>query len=138
VKRQQVSLLGLAREGVDPGIAPYVAAVPPEATELVEEVAQAVSDQQVLLTDPGRAFDGDERQMAWQARKAGGYGAPTVIADRGYFSGEEIRACERAGMISLVLKPLTSGKAGGRFGKQGSSVEGSVKKGLTPHPGTYE
>lgn len=57
--------------------------------------------------------------MARQARKAGGYGALTVIADRGYFKGEETLACERAGMTPLVPKPLISGaKAGGRFGKQ--------------------
>lgn len=57
--------------------------------------------------------------MARQARKAGGYGALTVIADRGYFNGEEILACEQAGMTPLVPKPLTSGaKAEGRFGKQ--------------------
>src|SRR5438094_1146826 len=59
------------------------------------------------------------RRMAQQARKAGGYGALTVIADRGYFSGEQILACEQAGMMPLVPKPLTSGsKAEGRVGKQ--------------------
>lgn len=58
-------------------------------------------------------------KMAQQARKAGGHDALTVIADRGYFSGEEILACEQAGMMPLVPKPLTSGsKAEGRFGKQ--------------------
>ena len=58
-------------------------------------------------------------KMARLARKAGGYRALTIIADRGYFSGEEILACQRAGMTPLVPKPLTSGaKAEGRFGKQ--------------------
>ncbi|HEY9345321.1 MAG TPA: IS1182 family transposase [Inquilinus sp.] len=58
-------------------------------------------------------------KMAGQAREAGGYKALTVIADRGYFKGEEILACEQAGMTPLVPKPLTSGaKAKGRFGKQ--------------------
>ena len=43
----------------------------------------------------------------------------TVIADRGYFKGEEILACDHAGMTPFVPKPLTSGsKAEGRFGKQ--------------------
>jgi hypothetical protein len=42
----------------------------------------------------------------------------TAIADRGYFKGEEILACEAAGVTPLVPKPLTSGaKADGRFGK---------------------
>jgi transposase len=58
-------------------------------------------------------------KMAQQAREAGGHDALTVIADRGYFSGEEILACEQAGMMPLLPKPLTSGsKAEGRFGKQ--------------------
>ena len=43
----------------------------------------------------------------------------TVLADRGYFSGEQILACEQAGITALVPKPLTSGsKADGRFDKR--------------------
>jgi hypothetical protein len=43
----------------------------------------------------------------------------TAIADRGYFEGDEILACEQAGITPLVPKPLTSGaKAEGRYGKQ--------------------
>ena len=43
----------------------------------------------------------------------------TVLADRGYFSGEQILACEQAGITTLVPKPLTSGsKADGRFDKR--------------------
>jgi transposase len=58
-------------------------------------------------------------KMAQQARDAGGYEALTVLADRGYFKGEEILACDQAGMTPLVPKPLTSNaKAEGRFGKQ--------------------
>jgi transposase len=57
--------------------------------------------------------------MAGQAREAMGHEALTVVADRGYFDGEEVLACERAGIAPLVPKPLTSGaKAEGRFGKQ--------------------
>ncbi len=57
--------------------------------------------------------------MSEQAREATGHEALTVLADRGYFDGEEILACERAGITPLVPKPLTSGaKADGRFGKQ--------------------
>ena len=42
-----------------------------------------------------------------------------MVADRGYFNGEEIRACEKAAITTFVPKPLTSGsKADGRFGKQ--------------------
>ncbi len=42
-----------------------------------------------------------------------------AVADRGYFSGEEILACEKAGITVTLPKPMTSGaKARGRFGKQ--------------------
>lgn len=42
-----------------------------------------------------------------------------AVADRGYFSGEEIVACDRAGITVTLPKPLTSGaKSEGRFGKQ--------------------
>jgi transposase len=42
-----------------------------------------------------------------------------AVADRGYFSGEEILACENAGIAVTLPKPMTSNsKAEGRFGKQ--------------------
>jgi transposase len=56
--------------------------------------------------------------MANQAREAMGTEELTVIADRGYFSGDEILACDQAGMTPFVPKPLNSNsKADGRFGK---------------------
>jgi transposase len=56
--------------------------------------------------------------MAAQAKAATGADALTVLADRGYFAGAEILACEQAGSTPYVPKPLTSGaKADGRFGK---------------------
>jgi transposase len=42
-----------------------------------------------------------------------------AVADRGYFNGEEILACEQAGITVTLPKPMTSGaKSQGRFGKQ--------------------
>ena len=42
-----------------------------------------------------------------------------VVADRGYFNSEQIRACDEAGITVTLPKPLTSGaKAKGRYGKQ--------------------
>ena len=39
-----------------------------------------------------------------------------VVADRGYFKGEEILACENAGVAVTLPKPQTSGaKSKGRF-----------------------
>jgi transposase len=57
--------------------------------------------------------------MAKQARTAMGTQEITVIAERGYFKGEEILACHEAGITALVPKPLTSNnKAKGLFDKQ--------------------
>jgi transposase len=57
--------------------------------------------------------------MAKQASVAMGSTELTAVADRGYYKGEEILACEQAGITVIVPKPLTSGsKAEGRFGKQ--------------------
>jgi transposase len=57
--------------------------------------------------------------MGRQASQATGADTLTVLADRGYFSGPEVLACEEAGIVAVCPKPLTSGaKAGGRFGKQ--------------------
>jgi transposase len=42
-----------------------------------------------------------------------------AVADRGYLNGEEILACEEAGITVTLPKPMTSNsKAEGRFGKQ--------------------
>ena len=42
-----------------------------------------------------------------------------AVADRGYFNGEEILACEQGGITVTLPKPMTSGaKSDGRFGKQ--------------------
>ena len=62
---------------------------------------------------------GQLSKMDEQAQEATGNNALTVVADRGYFKGEDILACEQGGMMPYVPKPLTSGaKAEGRFGKQ--------------------
>jgi transposase len=64
----------------------------------------------------------DRRQlsnMAEQARTEMGVEALDAVADRGYYTSEEILACEEAGITVTLPKPLTSGaKAKGCFGKQ--------------------
>src|SRR6202521_4979915 len=58
-------------------------------------------------------------QMAEQARSAMGIEALTVVADRGYFKGEQVRQCDQAGITPIVPKTLTSNSlADGRFDKQ--------------------
>lgn len=57
-------------------------------------------------------------KMAGMARQAMGVDQIHVLADRGYFSGKEILACESVGAIPYVPKPYTSeSKAAGRFAK---------------------
>ncbi len=57
--------------------------------------------------------------MAEQARTEMGVEMLDVVADRGYYDGEEIKACEDADITVTLPKPMTSGaKAAGRFGKQ--------------------
>jgi transposase len=64
----------------------------------------------------------DRSQLSAMARKAkAALGAETldVVADRGYFSSQEILACKEAKVTVTLPKPVTSGvRERGRFGKQ--------------------
>lgn len=54
--------------------------------------------------------------MAQAAREAMGKKRLKAIADRGYFSGPQIKACADAGIAAILPKPTTSNaKADGRF-----------------------
>lgn len=56
--------------------------------------------------------------MALAARDAMGKRRLKAIADRGYYSGQGLKACEDAGVAALVPKPMTSNaRAEGRFDK---------------------
>ena len=80
-----------------------------KALKEVEVQLEATPDKQISLTDP------DARSMKTRGT---GIDALTVIADRGYFKGEEILACHEAGITAIVPKTMTSAaKAGGRFDK---------------------
>ncbi len=58
-------------------------------------------------------------QMANQARDALGTETVDVVADKGYYKGEEIVACEDDGITVTLPKPATSNaKAQGRFDRQ--------------------
>jgi len=57
--------------------------------------------------------------MAQQAKAVLAQEALDVVADRGYFNGDEIRACEQADITAYLPKPNTSGnKAKGLFDKR--------------------
>lgn len=86
-------------------------------------VQTAVDAQHHLIVAHEVTNVGNDRgqlaSMAQQAQTATGRRDLEIVADRGYFKGEEILACQNAGMTPFVPKPLTSGsKAEGRFGKQ--------------------
>jgi len=58
-------------------------------------------------------------EMAKLAREAIGRKSLTALADRGYYSGPQIRDCQLGGMTPLVPKTVTSGaRADGRFDKR--------------------
>lgn len=86
-------------------------------------VQSAVDDKHHLIVAHEVTNVGHDRaalaMMAEQARVATGIKDLNVVADRGYFSGEQILACDQSGITPYVPKPLTSNsKADGRFGKQ--------------------
>jgi hypothetical protein len=100
----------MATSGRGSGIVGYnVQSVVEAAHHLMvaHDVVMTGSDRQQLST------------MGGKAKGAMGVETLELLADRGYFSGEEIVACEALGVTPYVPKPLTSGaKADGRFGKQ--------------------
>jgi hypothetical protein len=58
------------------------------------------------------------KKMAEAAREALGTEKLTAIADRGYYSGEQIKACDDAGIVPLIPKSFTSNsRADGRYDK---------------------
>ena len=86
-------------------------------------VQSVVEAEHHLIVAHDVVTTGSDRQqlaaMSKKAKAAMGADRLEMLADRGYFSGEEIVACEAMGVTPYVPKPLTSGaKADGRFGKQ--------------------
>jgi transposase len=85
-----------------------------KGTGLVGYNVQAVVDaEHHLIVAHEVTNQGHDRaqlaNMARQAKTAMAAESLKVLADRGYFSGEEILACERSGATPYVPKPLTSG-----------------------------
>src|SRR5262245_29950891 len=100
----------MATSGRDTGIVGY-------------NVQAAVDTQHHLIVAHEVTNVGTDRRQLWhmaeQACAAMAVETLDVVADRGYYEGEEIRACEEAGITVTLPKPLTScAKAAGRFGKQ--------------------
>ena len=86
-------------------------------------VQTAVDTESHLIVAHEVTTSGSDRSqlanMARQAKAVLEADTLDVVADRGYFKGEEILACEQSGITVTLPKPMTSGaKASGRFGKQ--------------------
>jgi hypothetical protein len=79
-------------------------------------------EHHLIVTHEVTNVGSDRAQLAHVAKKAKATlqtDTLEAVADRGYFSGLEILACEKAGITVTLPKPMTSGiKARGRFGKQ--------------------
>src|SRR3712207_1472004 len=81
----------------------------------VEARHHLVVAHDVVMTGSDRA---QLTSMGKAAREATGANSLEVVADRGYYSGPEVLACEEAGITAHVPKTITSNAlADGRFGK---------------------
>ncbi len=100
----------MATSGKDTGIVGYNVQSAVDTTHhliVAHEVTNVVTDRSALA------------DTAELARAEMGADKLEVVADRGYYSREEILACELSGISVMLPKPQTSGAKGeGRFGKQ--------------------
>jgi hypothetical protein len=82
-----------------------------------------VIEDHLIVTHEVTNVCSDRSQLArvvTQAKAALQTDTLKTVADRGYFIGEEIVACDQAGITVTPAKPMTSGaKSEGRSGKQG-------------------
>ena len=80
------------------------------------------TDHHLIIAHEVTNTGSDRAQLAnigSRAKDALGVDKLEAVADRGYYSGEEIFACDKAGIAVTLPKPMTSGlQARGRFGKQ--------------------
>src|SRR6202045_4750780 len=86
-------------------------------------VQVAVDTEHHLIVTHEVTNDGTDRaqlaNIACRAKEVLGVEELEAVADRGYYSSEEILACHQAAITIRLPKPITSGiEAKGRFGKQ--------------------
>lgn len=78
-------------------------------------VQVAVDTQHHLIVAHEVVNEGHDRTqlvpMGLQAKEAAGTGEMTVLADRGYFNGDQVLECEGTGVLPCVPKIDTSGRA---------------------------
>ena len=86
-------------------------------------VQVAVDTEHHLIVTHEVTNSGSDRaqlaNIAMQAKEVLGVDKLDAVADRGYYSSTEIKACDDACIAVTLPKPMTSGaKSDGRFGKQ--------------------
>ena len=76
-------------------------------------VQVAIDTEHHLIITHEVTNDGSDRaqlaNIASQAKEVLGVDELEAVADRGYYSGEEILACDKAGIAITLPKPMTSG-----------------------------
>lgn len=71
--------------------------------------------------------------MGSLAKQMTGQTQPTVYADRGYYSGNEIISCEKQNIQAMVPKPITSGaRKAGRFDKRDFQYDATTDEYICP------
>ena len=112
---QQISL-------TDPDAARWRRAAAAPASSATTCRSPSTPRHHLIVTHEVTNVGSDRAQLARMAKQTKATLEATtldVVADRGYFSGEEILACDKAGITVTLPKPMTSNaKAEGRFGKQ--------------------
>ena len=107
-------------------------------------VKAAVDTKHHLIVTHEVGNEGHDRNqlspMAHLTQETLGTKGLTVLADRGYFSGEEILKCEQAQIKALVPKPLTRNSATtGRFDKRDfhydAKIDTVARRASTPRGG---
>ena len=130
--REQMRRMDTIREELKQQPDEQISLTDPDARSMVSQAkgtgvvgynVQAVVDAKhhLIVTHEVTNVGSDRAQltkMGTAAKAAMGKERLQAVADRGYFSGPEIKACTEAGITPLVPKPMTSNaKAQGRFSK---------------------
>jgi transposase len=130
--REQMQRMDAIREELKKQPDEQISLTDPDARSMVSQAkgtgvvgynVQAVVDAKhhLIVTHEVTNVGSDRAQlttMGTAAKAAMGKDRLQAVADRGYFSGPEIKACTEAGITPLVPKPMTSNaKAEGRFSK---------------------
>jgi len=130
--REQMRQLNEMKEQLKTALDGQISLTDPDARSMISQakgsglvgynVQTAVdAENHLIVAHEVTNIGNDRAQLSKMARVAGeaiGHQSLQAFADRGYFNGPEIKACEDAGIAVFVPKPMTSNaKAEGRFDK---------------------